>query len=132
MRHNEHEIDLIKNISLEMGVGLRLKTVSVKNTSNLKYLPLNKTYRRYKTLDSLTPKIKQARSCSRAWDNATINWDGSTVSCCKDSHRENLFGYVDGINTFHSIWTSSKFNEFRERQRNFRDSIEICKNCVIP
>ena len=132
MRHNENEIESIKSISKNIGVELRLKTVSVRHATDLAYLPLNIKYRRYKTLKNLDPKFKQQKSCLRAWNHATIYWDGSVVSCCKDSHRQNLFGYISENSSFYSIWISNKFRNFRTKQRRFRKSIITCENCVIP
>ncbi len=132
MRHNENEIESIKLIAENTGVELRLKTVSVRSVRDLKYLPLNKKYRRYKTLNNLKPKNSQPKSCPRAWGHATIYSDGSVVSCCKDSQQETLFGFVNKENSFYSIWNSKAFYDFRKKQRLHKTSIGICKNCVIP
>ncbi|MCX6303845.1 MAG: radical SAM protein [Bacteroidetes bacterium] len=132
MKHNEHEIEAIRAIAKELNVKLKLKTVSVSNSTK-EFLPENSEFSRY-SLDKknkLNSKQKQSKACDYAWLWAVINWDGTVVPCCKDPHRVNILGVIDDDRNYTSVWRSKEYASLRLNLLKNREQLKLCKKCVV-
>lgn len=136
MKHNEHEIDKIKELAKQLRMRLRLKPVSTDDTpSGSAFLPSDDRYSRYKygmIRSASTARTQQPKLCPFPFSWAHVNWDGSVVPCCKDHHRRHLFGNAFEEGGFMKIWRSEKMIDFRRRLVLDRASLEKCRDCVLP
>ena len=136
MRHNEHEVPLLKDFGKKLKAKIKLKTLCTKQIYQAsEFLPKDQKYSRYdfneskKVLDS---KIKQPDVCVMAWTWAHVNWDGSVVPCCKDPHRKHEIGNTFAVGSFLDIWNSPAYVKFRKELLCNRKKLFACKNCVLP
>lgn len=137
MRHNEHEIPIIKKVAEEIGVDrLKLKTTNLSNYPEediekmKEYLPENSSLRRYKLENGKvvrTAKIKN--KCIWLWFGTVVNWDGSVVPCCYDPHRSIEVGNAFKENSLKKIWFSERYANLRKVVLNNKRSIKICEKC---
>jgi radical SAM protein with 4Fe4S-binding SPASM domain len=131
MKHNEHEIEMIKKMAEKSGVDkLELKTAQIYCKEDVfNYLPENPKYRRYKiTGDNFELKFGIKNKCRRIWTTAVINWDGEMAICCFDKDVDFKIGNVKN-HSVTELFRSKKFNKVRNTILKNRESIEICRNC---
>lgn len=129
MKHNEHEIELIKEIAKKYQLILKLKPLSDQILKD-EFLPTKEEYSRLKKEnDMIMPRFEQPSKCL-AWSTITVNWDGSMVSCCKDGLRENYIGTIDETNNVLDLWNSKTFESLREDILIKKETISKCKNCI--
>ncbi|MBN2104032.1 radical SAM protein [bacterium] len=121
MRHNEHEIPRMKEISREYGVD-RLALKTIRDTPAPQSKVKNKRYRRL---------VKIKNICSRVWFSSVVNWDGGIIPCCHDLHAHFVMGQLDSgkSETFTSVWNNEKYRKFRAQIIRDKNSISICRNC---
>ena len=131
MKHNEHEIDKIKQLAKELEVdSLELKTVQIYSKDDIQnFLPQNPKYRRYKIKnEDFELKFGIKNRCRRIWTNAVINWDGEVAICCFDKDIEHRIGNIKD-STLSEIWKNEKIRKIRNQILTDRKSIPICRNC---
>ena len=132
VKPNEHEIDTIKQIAIDLGVDeLRFKTAQVYDPrENHPLIPTNEKYSRYKKrADGLfVLKNKMKDECLRMWSGAVITWDGKVVPCCFDKDAKHQMGDLQQ-QSFKEIWQNNEYQQFRKQVFKDRSSIEICSNC---
>ena len=132
MRHNEHQITEMKNLTKDLGADkLLIKTVQVETLKEAnEWLPGEKDLRRYQLEgDLLKPKRIGRGPCPRPWTSSLINWDGSVVPCCFDKNGKHTFGSFQKENEFDKIWHSRKYENFRTKMLTERSALDICSNC---
>ncbi|MDP8269653.1 MAG: radical SAM/SPASM domain-containing protein [Candidatus Tenebribacter davisii] len=132
MKHNEHEIEKIKQLSKELGVdNLELKSVQIYSKEDIdKYLPENPKYRRYKvTGDNFELKYGIKNRCRRIWTNAVVNCDGEVAICCFDKDGEFKVGNVME-NSLSQLWKNKNIMKIRNQILKDRKQIAICRNCL--
>jgi len=132
MKHNEHEIEKIKQLSKELDVdNLELKSVQIYSKEDIeKYLPLNPKYRRYKVNgNNFELKFGIKNQCRRIWTNAVINWNGEVAICCFDKDGEFQVGNVMGSN-LNNLWKNNNIMKVRNQILKDRKQIPICRNCL--
>ena len=127
MRHNEHEIDIIKTIGEEWGVD----RVAIKNVwfldQRLKaeyahLVPKNKKYQR---------KLEGMGNCIKPWYHMVIQWDGDVAPCCFDANNTMHLGNIlkDGLD---GVWKGEKMKQFRKdmRKQIAGENVHpICRTC---
>jgi radical SAM protein with 4Fe4S-binding SPASM domain len=131
MKHNEHEIDSIKNLAKEIKVdNLELKTVQIYTKEDIKnFLPQNPRYRRYRIKgEDFELKAGIPNRCRRVWSNAVINWNGEMAVCCFDKDIEFKLGNIYEEKIL-DLWQGEKFMRFRKQILKNRSAYEICRNC---
>ena len=131
MKHNEHEIEKIKQLAKEMKVdNLELKTVQIYSREDINnFLPINPKYRRYKIQnESFELKFGIKNRCRRIWTNAVINWDGEAAVCCFDKDVKYKIGNIKD-STLSELWRNEKISKIRNKILQNRSSIPICRNC---
>jgi radical SAM protein with 4Fe4S-binding SPASM domain len=134
MKHNEHEIELIKKIAESKNVNkLELKSAQLYEWHDRKnFIPDKSGYSRYTEADNLI-KLKSGRrlNCLRAWTTAVITWDGELLPCCFDKNAEYSYGKIDPETKIKKLWHSKKSIEFRRSVLKERENIKICRNCTL-
>ena len=134
MKHNEQEIDQVKEMSENLGVDkLELKTAQLYDWHEIKdFIPDDRKYSRYiESNDNTNLKFKRRINCFRAWATAVITWDGEVLPCCFDKNADYSYGNLKEGLSFEEIWTSEKAKIFRKAVLKNRDKINICKNCTL-
>jgi radical SAM protein with 4Fe4S-binding SPASM domain len=132
MKQNEHQLDEVIRYGEDVGVDkVVFKTMQVSNYENaIKFLPSNNKYKRYVIENgSYYIKNKMKDHCFALWRTSVITWDGKVVPCCFDKDAEYNLGMLNG-QTFHEIWRSVQYNNFRQRVLDSRKSINMCTNCT--
>lgn len=132
MKQNEHQMDDVRKYCEEVGIDkLVFKTMQISSYENaLKFLPVNKKYRRYIVEeDSFKIKNKIKDNCFALWRTSVITWDGRVVPCCFDKDAVNEIGIVNG-RAFSDVWKSEKYTGFREKVLSSRKSVSMCTNCT--
>ena len=133
VRPNEHQIDEIKKLALDIGVDeVRFKTAQIydfeKDPNRL--IPEMDRYSRYKRNREGKYEIKNEllNHCWRLWHATVITWDGLVVPCCFDKDAIHKMGDLKG-KPFKEIWHNPDYAQFRNRILKSRENIEICSNC---
>jgi len=124
MKHNEHEIEIIKEFAENENIKLRLKPVGVSKEYQEQYLPINSDINRY------SQNKKRPKSCPFMWQYVTINSDGTMDTCCKDPYREMLIGNIK-TDPIIKLWKSQLFNNYRNRYLKGKDLPKKCLDCVF-
>lgn len=130
MKHNEHEIDKIKEMAKIYEVDqLSFKTIQIYTHEDIKFLPNNPKYRRYNISgENFEIKFKMENKCRRMWQQPVINWNGEVAICCFDKDIEYPVGNVEN-NSLLSIWQGTAFQKMRNAVLKNRKAFEICRNC---
>jgi radical SAM protein with 4Fe4S-binding SPASM domain len=133
MRHNEHEIPLIRQIAADLGVLLRLKSVGLgdveKDSSKRAWLPEGTSLRRY---DEREGRFSLARIgnrvCDHPWHRLVINWDGQVVPCCYDPNG--LYEFGNAADGLRAVWNGERLQAFRRAIRS-TERPSICAKCSV-
>lgn len=129
MKHNEHQIEQIRELARELGVNkLAFKTVWVGDSveaNNL--LPTNKKYLRPIFRDK---DVRFDNFCIRLWTESVINWDGKVVPCCYDFYEDCVMGDVQQ-EKFSNIWNNEKYISFRRSILKNKKKISLCATCPV-
>jgi len=131
MKHNEHEIEMIRKMAEEIQVdNLELKTVQIYSKEDIdKFLPQNPRYRRYKIQgDNFELKAGIPNRCRRIWVNAVINWNGEMSVCCFDKDIDYALGNINDISLI-TLWKGNAFQKFRTQILLNRKIYPMCINC---
>jgi len=134
MKHNEHEINKIKELAKELNIDeLCFKTVGVMDYFSKedirKYLPEKEEYSRYtKKGNELSLKRKINNWCDFIWQEMIINWNGEVVPCCFDMNNKFVFGNVFK-QSVKEVWNNPAYVGFRDRILKNKKDIPMCKFC---
>ena len=137
-KHNEHEIEKIKELARDLGAELRInrmrtdmgKEIFEKVEESIErdkdWIPRNPEYSAF-DLDKKENKTQM--KCKDLWKTAVINWDGAVLPCCAVYGEKYAFGNVFR-ESFVSIWNNDKYRRARkEVQDKIRNSHTICHTC---
>ncbi len=131
-RKNEHEIEEIKKLGLELGADkVLLKTAQINDFEHgSPFMPANSNYSRYRKKKDGTYAIKNPllNQCWRMWMGPEITWDGKVLPCCFDKDGKSVMGELENSN-FSKIWKSDAYQNFRVDLLKSRKSIPMCTNC---
>jgi len=130
-RDTEKQIPELHALASRHSASVALKTMQVYSIEGANtFLPENPKYRRYNIIDGeLLPKSGMRNRCVRLWERSVITWDGVVVPCCFDKNAEHALGSVER-NSFHDIWQSEPYHDFRRRILGGRRNIPMCRNCT--
>lgn len=128
MKHNEHQIDKVREFAKEVGVTFTSKTVGIDiNDPEFqelakKFVPEIEESRYLKTEQGFVLKEeKESLTCNLLKREVVILSNGDVIPCCYDFHSEYVMGNVFKED-FKTIWVSEKFQKFRK-------NIQQCKMC---
>lgn len=133
VKHNEHQIDEIKQLAKEIGVDqVRLKTAQIYDYENdpNNLIPTNEKYSRYKKNKDgrFKSKNKLSNRCWKMQHANVITWDGLVVPCCFDKDATHQLGNLKN-SSFKEIWHNQNYQQFRGDLNRSRKNIDICANC---
>ena len=133
VKHNEHQIEEIKQIAKEIGVDqVRFKTAQVYDYENdpNNLIPTIEKYSRYRKGKDGKMKSKSglANHCWKLWQGNVISWDGLVVPCCFDKDAAHRLGNLQ-VQTFKEVWDNDNYKQFRKEIMTSRKNIDICANC---
>ena len=137
-KHNEHEIENIKELAKNLNVDLLIDTMRTDMGKEIfekvedaierdkAWIPENPKYSNY----NLNEKDKKRYvACSQLWKMAMINWDGSVLPCCHIYGEQYAFGNIFK-QKFFSIWNNEKYVLARKEILNkIEKSPTICHTC---
>ena len=137
MKHNEHETGEMRRLASELGVDLfDIKTVGITQDDPdfarlaEKYLPEVDVNRRYDVSPEGVVRLKsQVTKCNWIYRTAVVNFDGSMVPCCHDTHDRHVFGnaFRDGGVT--AVWQGKAYTAFRKALKGHIREMPLCKYC---
>ena len=137
MKHNEHQRNHIKQLAAQLGVdvysekrvGIDYYDPEFQNMAK-ELLPndLSLSYYYLKQDGTFALKGKIPNGCSKIYQSAVINSDGTVVPCCYDLYSEYVMGNVFEEN-LKTIWKNDKYQAFRRQVRRDKKSIPICNRC---
>lgn len=142
MRHNEHEIPMVKDLANFLGVdALSLKTMNpysqdpyVGIQTDMKekahdFLPENRRYHRFKYDSTNSNRIRLKRNpCRHLWNTSTIHCGGAVSPCTYDPKEKQVLGELS-INTFRDIWLGAEYRNMRRQFRKDWERIDYCREC---
>jgi radical SAM protein with 4Fe4S-binding SPASM domain len=132
-RHNEHEIELVKQIGRDLGVEVGITKAFIGNNQ---WIPQNSDYSHYqkeKIKNGYTSehfnKLQEA-ICNWPWEAIVINPNGSVSACCSVEDEKDDFGNIFQ-QPFRKIWNNEKYRTARRYIRDRRNKGEnnICIGC---
>ena len=131
MRHNEHQLEDIVQLSKSLGVDdLQLKTVQVYDEEGVDLIPSNSKYARYFQLNgSFSIKNKLLNHCWKMWHSCVITWDGKVVPCCFDKDADQAMGNIEK-ESLKEIWQGEDYQKFRSKILGSRSNVDMCTNCT--
>lgn len=140
MKHNEHEIEKMKQIAKDILKPDKLLLKSTALWTNLNkcekkdlakdWLPKNKKFWRYD--DNLNIKGKRKSkylSCSFLFDQTLILWNGDVVLCCLDFEGQYKIGNIFE-EPYKKIFKSKRFNDLRKKI--YTKQLKFCDECDLP
>lgn len=136
MRHNEHELDAVRQLAQDLGVSLRIKTVGLGDVNcdpaRREWLPAQNSLRRYTERDG---QLKLAANgpltyiiCDHPWHRLVVNWDGQATPCCYD--RDGLFEFGNAAKGIGAVWNGERLQAFRQALRS-PSPPAMCRRCAV-
>jgi radical SAM protein with 4Fe4S-binding SPASM domain len=133
MKHNEHELPMLKNFAESLGVDLiTIKTLNphcefVREEDRV-FLPQDTFYQRFK-YDPEGQRYRRKRNpCKALWNNPILHWDGKISPCTYDPHDEYTVGDF-AKSQFKDIWWGSALGDLRRVFRKDYKKINQCAWC---
>jgi len=130
-RHNEHEIEAVKQLAAEYEVDdLVIKSAQVYDYENGEdWIPLLSNHTRYTyTEEGIRLKGELTNRCWKMWHSCVVTWDGRVVPCCFDKDATHSLGELNE-QSFRTIWRGPAYSRFRQQILKGRSQIDICRNC---
>jgi radical SAM protein with 4Fe4S-binding SPASM domain len=134
-RHNEHEVERVKEVANSIGVELRINRMRTDMGKEIfervedsierdkDWIPLNPEH------CGFDPEGKKHFTCKHLWKTAVINWDGAILPCCAVYGERYAFGNIFE-EPFALIWNNEKYRLARQEVLNKRErSPTICHTC---
>jgi radical SAM protein with 4Fe4S-binding SPASM domain len=131
MKHNEHELPLLKDFAQSLGVDLlTIKTLNPHceyvREEDKAFLPQDTFYQRFK-YDKEGERFRRKNNpCKALWNNPIIHWDGKISPCTYDPHDDYTVGDISK-SPFKNIWWGSNLKDLR---RTFRKDYQKIKQCA--
>jgi hypothetical protein len=133
IKHNENEVNKFIELSKSLNADIiSIKTAQIENPNdNSGIIPTKEKYSRYiynNRVGELQIKKRLNKKCSRVFKGLVINSDGNVVPCCYDKIPNHIVGnaYKQDIK---SIFSGSKFINFRKQVLKNKSVFDICNNC---
>lgn len=139
MKHNEHEIPLLKDFARSLGVdALTLKTLNPHDQGECHsakadgtgFVPENSRYQRFEYEAGDGSRIRVERNpCKRLWNNPVLCWDGKVSPCDFDLHANYPLGDL-AHQSFREIWWGTRVAQLRRQFRRDDQKIGLCAGCT--
>ncbi|MBC8413736.1 MAG: SPASM domain-containing protein [Nitrospira sp.] len=136
MKHNEHEIDAIRELAEELGVDrIRIAplTVNVNDTEQAyTWLPRDEKWSRYSYGNYDDKVYTKRKRCEWLWRSMVFNWDGSVSPCCVYEGPKSDLGSVQEA-SLQEVWNNEQYRSargvFNENQKSGSEPHTICGRC---
>lgn len=136
MKHNEFQRDQMKLIANDLGVDIYSeKTIGIDINDSCfqqlaeQFVPVDSRLSRYCLKNGkYFLKGRITKPCSQISKMAVVLSDGTVLPCCYDFYSEFAMGNLLQQD-FESIWSSIKYQQFRDNVIKSRETISICKTC---
>ncbi|MFA5961932.1 MAG: radical SAM/SPASM domain-containing protein [Parcubacteria group bacterium] len=137
MKHNEHEIEKFSEICKNIGVDeVVFKTFNAymggyeDRKINLKFIPKNINYSRYKTASAKEVSSQYALSrCAWPWENLVVSANGDICLCCHDYNSDYKLGNILKDDNW---WDTEGRRKIQDNIIKGKNNINMCKHCSIP
>lgn len=137
-RHNEHEIEKIKQLTKSLGIELRINKMRTDMGKEIfervdesihrdrDWIPENSEYSAFHLCKE---EKKRQMTCRQLWTTSVINWDGSVLPCCAVYSERYAFGNIF-MQPFMNIWNNQSYQLARKEIRGkIEKSPTICHIC---
>lgn len=137
MKHNEHQRGDMRKLATRLGVDIYCeKTIGIDssdpNFQSLakELLPNDLSLSRFcRSADgTFALRGEITNYCSRIFQSAVVNSDGSVVPCCYDLYSRHVMGNIFEEN-LEKIWRNKRYNRFRKQVLADRKRIPMCNIC---
>jgi MoaA/NifB/PqqE/SkfB family radical SAM enzyme len=133
-RHNEHEVDILRQMAYSRGVDSFSARALFVNTNDPEqveqWVPANAAYSAY---TQSSGKLENTWSCHDLWESMVMNWDGGTAPCCWLHDPQYDFANVSG-QSVRETWNNpgyvSAHRVIRRRKDRSHDVPTICRQCL--
>jgi MoaA/NifB/PqqE/SkfB family radical SAM enzyme len=139
MRHNQHEIPLLKEFAGSLGVdvlSLRKFHAVPDHRLRSRWLDAELVPRETKfqipalSPDDLQPVRSARNPCRNPWNCPTVHWNGTVCSCFMDFDEQRPLGSL-AEESFRSIWYGERYRRLRSAfRRRWRD-VPLCGECAL-
>lgn len=139
MRHNEHEIPLLKEFSRSLGVdALTLRALCtyddgeycVTEADGSAFVPQNPAYQPFRLDPRTHSRIRRkVNPCKVLWNNPAIHSDGRVFPCTFDPHGRSPLGDTEE-SSFADIWWGPGYGALRRRFREDYRQLALCCDCT--
>jgi len=130
---NEHQTGEIKVLCENLGVDrLELKSAQIYDYGKgSPLIPEDPKYARYKKMQNgqYVLQTNWKNRCKRMWESCVITCTGDVLPCCFDKHAQYVMGNIAN-EKLTEIWHNSRYNAFRKKILNDRQTIPMCRNCT--
>jgi len=137
MAQNEHEIPLIRQLAVELGVDvLSFKTLNNcqqdpykdKTEDGSEFFPQQDHFRRFRT-SAGGQRIRRRRNpCKQLWNNPSIHWNGNVCACSLDPQDRCVLGDLNH-QSFREIWHGAIYRRYRREFREDWNKMPTCGEC---
>ena len=132
MKHNEHELPLLKQFGNENGFDLvTVRSLSFIDATDANFIALEPNDAKLKGYEykGNTRVVRDDFVCEKAFIFPSVFADGTVVPCDQDSNAEHPFGTLAKGLTFADIWRSKQAAEVRKIIRDHPQRYTSCRNC---
>jgi MoaA/NifB/PqqE/SkfB family radical SAM enzyme len=116
MRHNEHEIDAIRELAGELGadrVRIAPLTLNVRDAGQMgQWLPREEKWSRYDYGKKVDKIYRKRNRCGWLWRSAVINWDSTVSACCVFEGPKADLGSLRQ-SSFKAVWNNELYQQSR-------------------
>jgi len=136
-RHNEHEIETLKEIVTNIGVdsffpktlNLALTKTIGNNSVNIQdidqFYPENTTFKRYNNRPE-----RMKNGCTWLYKECFILWNGDVTTCCHDPSGANVMGNIFEEGSLMQVWNNHKYKNLRNVvNTDIYRADPLCSNC---
>lgn len=137
MKHNEHEVPMLKEFAISLGVDVLTirKFFAIPNPKNkeslleMDFIPSQSKYQIPRLLPENHMPVRTAKNpCKNLWNCPSIHWDGTVCSCFLDFNEENPLGNLR-TQSFKEIWFDQSYKDLRKAFRRGWKELPLCKEC---
>lgn len=134
MRHNEHELDRVRERAREQEVDyFSIKSVDLPSDRGTDldrvHIPRNEEYHRYEYVRGSFERKPRTFTCMRPWKRITLQAGGEIVACEYDYRNECSFGTIGEASSASTVWKGDRSAEFRRNFHLGNNGFPFCVTC---
>jgi len=139
MRHNEHQVPLLQDFALELGVdAVSIKTLNPfdqgechsTKADGLEFIPRDPHLQRFEFDPVTGMRIRHRHNpCRKLWNDAVLASDGTVSPCEFDPHNRYVVGDLTH-QSFKEIWSGAPMARLRRQFRRDDQKMGLCAGCT--